>query len=195
MHAADGGAGVRAGPSRARAGARVRQAARDWHAAGAIDGPTLARIEERHPDDRSRAGPCSACCSLIVREPGHLAALAAFLVIVDPGRQVARTALIAFGAGLGLLTELQTDACAPEAQGGIRPRPASSRSCSRRSRWRLPSPTCASCGSLGSWHAVRGRRLALGLRAFGGGVAAAAYSPAAGARQRRPLDWIVAAAS
>jgi hypothetical protein len=87
---------------------RVREAARAWERAGAIDAATRARIDALYPDDRSRLGPVFR---LLVFGFTIVVANAIFgivgLAIASVGARAAAVVLITFGLLLAAATELQ----------------------------------------------------------------------------------------
>lgn len=94
----------------------VREAARAWRGAGAIDEATLAAIEATHPDDRARLGPAFRTLVFFFTGIVTLALLGLFTVVVDFA-QGESTLLIVFGLLLIAATEVQTGPLR-RAQGG-----------------------------------------------------------------------------
>src|SRR5262249_45295598 len=76
----DSGGAVRADAERADRFKDVRDAARAWRRAGAIDEPTLAAVEAAYPDDRRRLGPALRTLTFVFTTIGVIA-LAGFLVV------------------------------------------------------------------------------------------------------------------
>lgn len=74
---------MRAAAARANRSREVRQAARAWRRAGAIDGAALAAIEAAYPDDRARLGPVFRSVAFVA---GLLALNAFFGVIAIASR-------------------------------------------------------------------------------------------------------------
>jgi hypothetical protein len=85
----------------------VREAARGWWRAGAIDEAALAAVVSAYPDDRVRLGPAFRTLALIFTALA-LNALFFFVVAVfEPGADVAGTLSVAFGLLLCVLTDIQ----------------------------------------------------------------------------------------
>jgi MFS family permease len=86
----------------------VREAARGWHRAAAIDEETRNKIDAAYPDDRNRLGPVFRVLvfgfSLVVLQSamGIVA-----LVFAAAGESAAAAVFLLFGFGLAALTEVQ----------------------------------------------------------------------------------------
>jgi hypothetical protein len=99
---------MRADAAEAERRLAVREAARGWERAGAIDPPTRERIDAAYPDDRSRLGPVFR---LLVFGFATLVVNALFgivgLAVASVGARAASAVLITFGILLAAATELQ----------------------------------------------------------------------------------------
>lgn len=85
----------------------VREAARGWRRAGAIDEAALAAIAGAYPDDRVRLGPAFRALAFIFTVLA-LNALFFFVVAVfEPGADVGGGVAITFGLLLVILTDVQ----------------------------------------------------------------------------------------
>jgi hypothetical protein len=102
---------VRPEVARADRAAAVRDAARAWQRAGAIDGASRAAIDTRFPDDRERVGPVFRVLLFLFT---LLAVNAGFgLLILLVGAESGKGGALAFlalltGGAMTVLTELQT---------------------------------------------------------------------------------------
>ena len=85
----------------------VRDAARGWRRAGAIDEPTLLAVETTYPDDRRRLGPALRALSFLFTTIGLLA-LAGFMAMSMGGSdRDGWIVFLAYGLVLVVLTEWQ----------------------------------------------------------------------------------------
>jgi hypothetical protein len=86
----------------------VREAARGWHRAGAVDEGTRKKIDAAYPDDRHRLGPVFRVLvfgfSIVVLQS---AMGIAGLVFASAGESAAAIVFLLFGLGLAALTEVQ----------------------------------------------------------------------------------------
>jgi hypothetical protein len=85
----------------------VREAARGWRRAGAIDEATLAAVVSAHPDDRSRLGPAFRTLAFIFTVLALNAVFFFVMAAFEPGADVAGAVALAFGLLLCVLTDLQ----------------------------------------------------------------------------------------
>jgi hypothetical protein len=109
---------VRADAAAADRRHEVREAARAWRHAGAIDDATLAAIEAAHPDDRARLGPAFRALVFFFTGVVALAALGLLFFALRPdGDQETATLSIVLGLLLIAATEVQTGPLR-RAQGG-----------------------------------------------------------------------------
>jgi hypothetical protein len=96
----------------------VREAARAWHRAGAIDDARLGGVEAAYPDDRGRLGPVFRTLIGGFTAFGVLVALGlASLLLQVRSERAFGVLCLAFGLGLLALTELQVGPLR-RAQGG-----------------------------------------------------------------------------
>ena len=85
----------------------VREAARGWRRAGAVDEATLAAVVSAHPDDRSRLGPAFRALAFIFAALALNAIFFFVMAVFEPGADVAGAVALAFGLLLCVLTEFQ----------------------------------------------------------------------------------------
>lgn len=86
----------------------MRQAAAAWHEAGVLDDAGLAAVEARHPDDSGRLGPVLRTLVGAFAAFGVLVSFGLAMVVLRLRDETAIAfVLLLFGAGLGVLTELQ----------------------------------------------------------------------------------------
>jgi hypothetical protein len=86
----------------------VREAARGWHLAAAIDEETRKKVDAAYPDDRSRLGPVFRVLVFVFSLVVLQAALGvAGLMFTAAGESAAAVVFFLFGCGLAALTEVQ----------------------------------------------------------------------------------------
>jgi hypothetical protein len=85
----------------------VRQAARGWHAAGALDAAGLAAVEELYPDDRHRLGPSFRGLAFVFTALALTALWLFVLALAGWDYGFAGTWALVYGAGLAVLTDVQ----------------------------------------------------------------------------------------
>jgi len=85
----------------------VREAARGWRRAGAIDEAALAAVVSAYPDDRVRLGPAFRTLAFIFTVLALNAIFVFVVAVFEPGEDVAGPLAIAFGLSLCVLTDVQ----------------------------------------------------------------------------------------
>jgi len=86
----------------------VRQAARGWRRASAIDEATLAAVVAAYPDDRARLGPAFRVLAFIFTFLALNAGFFLVAAVVEPRQAAGCTLALLFGIALCILTEVQT---------------------------------------------------------------------------------------
>ena len=96
----------------------VREAARGWRRASAIDDATLAAVARAYPDDRVRLGPAFRGLAFVFTALALNAVFFFGMAVFRPNDEALIGALaVAFGVALAVLTEVQVGAL-KRAQGG-----------------------------------------------------------------------------
>lgn len=97
---------MRAEVARADRAREVREAARGWHRAGAIDEATRGAVDAAFPDDRVRLGPTFRALAFLFTAVAVLALIGLIALVVEPRRHGWGLPL-AVGVALVFVTELQ----------------------------------------------------------------------------------------
>jgi hypothetical protein len=97
---------MRADVARADRAQEVRDAARGWRRAGAIDEAALASIESAYPDDRVRLGPVFRVLAFLFTALAVLALIGLLALVLEPGHRPWALPLLV-GVALVVVTEVQ----------------------------------------------------------------------------------------